>query len=138
MSIYLGLRYSVFFPISAVLVVLFPLVARWKCPISIIMVKTIPQTFAMSEFTPVVITVPRCLSNTNIHDLTPKSIEQIMWNILHLKTNYYISLPFLNLPNKSQSLQHDILHNFVPNCTKCPCVTIIYQGSTITLSRLAS
>ena len=68
--------------------------------------------------------------------LNAKSIEQ-MWNIQHLKTNHYISLPFLNVANKSQSLQHDILHNIAPLCTKCPCVIIIYQGNTM-LSRLAS
>lgn len=60
-QLYLGLGGCVFLPLFAVMVVLFPLLAGWRCPISVIMVKTIPQAFAMSKFTPIVITGPGCL-----------------------------------------------------------------------------
>lgn len=63
---FLGLGASVFLPLSAVTVVLFPLLAGWGGTMSVIMVKTIPQAFAVSEFTPVVVTgsgrPPHCSS----------------------------------------------------------------------------
>lgn len=108
---YLGLGCFAFFPLFAVVVVLFPLVAGWMCPVGVIMVKTIPQTFAMSEFTPVVITVPRCLNNTNIYDSTPSPLKKIIWNILQFKTSHYIHLAFLNIPDKIQL--HDILYIYL-------------------------
>lgn len=58
---YLGLRASVFLPLSAVIVVLFPLLAGWGGTKSVIVVKTILQTFAMSVFAPIVITGSRWL-----------------------------------------------------------------------------
>lgn len=58
LQLYLGLCATVFLPLFAVLVVLFPLLAGRGGTIRVIMVKTIPQAFAVSEFTPVVITDP--------------------------------------------------------------------------------
>lgn len=57
----LGSSTSVFLPLYAVIVVLFPLLAGWGGTESVIIVKTIPKAFTMSEFTPVVITYPGCL-----------------------------------------------------------------------------
>lgn len=53
---YLGLNVFVFLPLSASVVVLFPLTAGWGGTVSIIVVETVPQTLAVSEFTPVVVT----------------------------------------------------------------------------------
>lgn len=55
---FLGLYAFVILPLSAVMVVLFPLVAGWGGTVSVIVMKTVPQAFAMSEFTPIVITGP--------------------------------------------------------------------------------
>lgn len=59
--------------------------------------------------------------------LNTKSTKQIMGDVPYFKTNHYISLSFLNVPNKSQSLQHDILHNFAPICTNYSCILRQYD-----------
>lgn len=48
----------VFLPLSAVFVVLFPLLAGWGGTMSVVVVENIPKAFAVSEFTPIVITHP--------------------------------------------------------------------------------
>lgn len=58
LQLYLGLAASVFLPLCAVIVVLFPLLAGWGGTVGVIVVKTIPQAFAMSEFTQIDITGP--------------------------------------------------------------------------------
>lgn len=62
------------------MVVLFPLLARWGGTISVIVVKTIPQAFAMSEFTPIVITGPGWLYEQTKAEITTKpSCKHILY-----------------------------------------------------------
>ena len=56
LQLYLSLGASAFLPLSAVIVVLFPLLAGWNGTVGVIVVKTITPAYTMFEFLPVVIT----------------------------------------------------------------------------------
>lgn len=55
---FLGLSAFVFLPLSAVVVVFFPLMAGRGGTVSVVVVETIPQALTVSEFTPIVVTGP--------------------------------------------------------------------------------
>lgn len=56
LQLYLSLGTSAFLPLSAVIVVIFPLLAGWNGTVGVIVVKTITPAYTMFEFLPVVIT----------------------------------------------------------------------------------
>lgn len=57
-KLYLGLSVFIFLPLFAAVVVLFPLTAGRGGTVSVVVVETVPQTLAVPEFTPIVITGP--------------------------------------------------------------------------------
>lgn len=54
---FLGFGGSVFLPLFAAVVVLFPLLAGWRGTVGVVVMETVGQAFAVFKFSPVVITV---------------------------------------------------------------------------------
>lgn len=62
---YLGLSIMSLLPFSTDFVVVLPLLTGWDRTKSVVLVKSIPEAFAVLEFTPVVITHSRGLTKIN-------------------------------------------------------------------------
>lgn len=82
----LGFGCFVFLPLFAVVIVLFPLLAGWGRTIGVIMVKTILQASAMSEFGQVFVTGSGCLTHK-------------YRNHCHANTKDCVTFPFMITPD---------------------------------------